>query len=152
MRRADAAASFSVSGSACVADAGADALEEGAGPEGGGGVSSLLKGLELRVWVDGVEEAATTDASMHFTLPDLSSGSHMLLAQVVNASEPPAERDPRGGGGGRQAVVALAQEIVVLRDVEILFPSEDFVFGRGQKIVLAIGVAPSALERALMLL
>ena len=138
LRRADASASFAVTGAACVRG-----LEINAGEDGGGAeretadVEQLVEGMELRVLVDGVEEAATRSAAIELTLPDLSSGNHVILAQVVMTIGQSRER----------ALVALSEEIVILQDIEILFPSNDFVFEKGKRIVLAIGVSPTALER-----
>jgi len=134
LRRADASASFSVSGAACVEGRAADM--DGGGEEGLDEGERLVEGMELRVLVDGVEEATTTAAAIHLTLPDLPSGNHMVLAQVVMPVEEGRER----------ALVALSAEVVILQDIEILFPSNEFVFERGHRIVLAIGISPTALE------
>ena len=77
LRRASASASFSVHGSVCV--------NQGHAEEGG--VVDLVEGLELRVLVDGVEEAATSVAAFDVSLPDLSSGNHMITALVEDVSE-----------------------------------------------------------------
>jgi hypothetical protein len=134
LRRASASASFSVHGSVCV--------NQGHAEEGG--VVDLVEGLELRVLVDGVEEAATSVAAFDVSLPDLSSGNHMITALVEDVSE--SGQHERRSGAHRAALASLAAEIVILKDVEILFPSDEFVFASGQKIVLAIGVSPTALE------
>ena len=109
MRQASASASFVVHGPGCVG-------------EGGAG-ETLSEGVELRVLVDGSEEAATSEAAVDVTLPDLSSGNHLLAALVV-------AQDARG----ERILASSASEVVILRDIEILFPSNDFVFASGQKV------------------
>ena len=56
-------------------------------------------------------------------LPDLSSGNHLLAALVV-------AQDARG----ERILASSASEVAILRDIEILFPSNDFVFASGQKV------------------
>eukprot|EP00960_Hanusia_phi_P054208 762574-Hanusia_phi.AAC.3 len=98
MRKSEARLHLRVRGGECVEDG-----------------TSMRGGKLLRVWVDDEEEGTSTDCEMTVWVSELLSGSHQVAAMVV---------EEEGGA----VAAAFRSEFVILQDIEILFPSDNYVY------------------------
>jgi len=122
MRRSEARLHFRVRGGGCV-------------QEGG---SSLRSRRQLRVLVDEADEAVSTDPELVMAVSETLSGSHHVTAMVEEEEEE---------GRRRRTVAEYRTDFVILQDIEILFPSDNYVFQHGSRVTFALAVSPTALER-----